>query len=240
MVLGSAVFAFAAGALSILSPCVLPILPIVFGAAVARHRWAPAALAAGIALSFTAAGLFVATIGFAIGLDTALLRGAAAILLLAIGMVLLLPPLEARFARSASRFSAAIGAVTQRFAVGGLRGQFLLGLALGVAWSPCIGPTLGAASLLAAQGRALGTVAATMLAFALGASVPLIGLGVLSRQLASRWRGTLRTVGRQGRMALGAVAGLTGLLIVTGLDRPFEALLVNASPMWLTQLTTRF
>jgi cytochrome c-type biogenesis protein len=40
--------------------------------------------------------------------------------------------------------------------------------------------------------------------------------------------------------AFGAVAGLIGVLIVTGLDRPIEAFLVNASPLWLTQLTTRF
>ncbi len=233
-------FAFLAGVFSILSPCVLPILPIVFGAALARHRWAPAALAAGIALSFTAAGLFVATIGFALGFDAAWLRGLAALMLIAFALVLLVPPLEERFALAVGRFSSTVDGATQRFALEGVRGQFFLGLALGIAWSPCVGPTLGAASLLAAQNRALGQVALTMLAFALGASLPLIGLGVLSQRIAGRWRGALRTVGRQGRMALGAVAGLIGVLIVTGLDRPFEAFLVNTSPLWLTQMTTRF
>jgi len=240
MALGSAVFAFVAGTLSILSPCVLPILPIVFGAALARGRWAPAALAAGIALAFTAAGLFVATVGFALGFDASWLRGVAAVLLIAFALVLLVPVLEERFALAAGRFSATVDGATRRFAPGGVGGQFLLGVALGVAWSPCVGPTLGAASILAAQGHALGQVALTMLAFALGASLPLIGLGVLSQRLAGRWRDALRTAGRQGRLALGAVAGLIGLLIVSGLDRPIEALLVTASPMWLTQLTTRF
>jgi len=240
MAFGSAAFAFAAGVLSILSPCVLPILPIVFGAALARHRWAPAALAAGIALSFTAAGLFVAMIGFALGFDAAWLRGVAAILLIAFALVLLVPRLEERFALAMGHFSSTVDGATRRFALEGVGGQFLLGLALGVAWSPCVGPTLGAASILAAQGHALGQVVFTMVAFALGASLPLVGLGVLSQRLAGRWRGALRSGGRQGRMALGAVAGLIGVLIVTGLDRPFETFLVNSSPAWLTQLTTQF
>ncbi|HVB81540.1 MAG TPA: cytochrome c biogenesis CcdA family protein [Candidatus Binataceae bacterium] len=240
MALGSVVFAFGAGVLSSLSPCVLPILPIVFGAAMARHRWGPAVLAAGVALSFTGIGLFVATIGFSLGLDAGFFRPIAAVILIGFGLVMLLPRLQDRYALTAGRFSAWIGPVTNRFAVEGLRGQFLLGLTLGIVWSPCVGPTLGAASVLAAQGRELAQVALTMLAFGVGASLPLIGLGVVSRHFASRWRGSLLVMGQQGKAALGTIAGLAGLLIITGLDRPFEALLVNASPEWLVQLTTRF
>jgi cytochrome c-type biogenesis protein len=233
-------FAFVAGVLSVLSPCVLPILPIVFGAAASRSRLGPVALAAGIALSFTLAGLFVATLGFALGFDAGMLRYVAAALLIAVGLVLFVPRLEAWFAHASGSAGSALERLSSRIAIDGARGQFVLGLVMGVAWSPCVGPTLGAASLLAAQGQALGHVAVTMLAFALGASLPLIGLGVLWRRLASRWRGALRGAGRHGRAALGAVASLTGLLIVTGLDRPVEAFLVDASPAWLTQLTTRF
>jgi cytochrome c biogenesis protein CcdA len=240
MALGSVVFSFSAGVLSSLSPCVLPILPVVLGAAVARHRWGPAALAAGVALSFTAIGLFIATIGFSLGFDAGVFRTIAAIILLGVGAVMLVPRLQERFALTAGRFGSWIGPVTDHFSVEGLRGQFLLGLTLGIVWSPCVGPTLGAASVLAAQGRELVQVGITMLAFGLGASLPLVGLGVVSRQLASRWRGSLLLMGRRGKAALGTIAGLAGLLIITGLDRPFEALLVNASPEWLTQLTTRF
>ena len=72
---------FAAGALSTLSPCVLPLLPIVLASAASEHRLAPAALAAGLALSFTAIGLFVATLGFAIGVDGEVFRIIGALLL---------------------------------------------------------------------------------------------------------------------------------------------------------------
>ena len=75
--------ALLAGVLSVLSPCVLPLLPIVLGTAASQHRLGPAALAAGLALSFTAIGLFVATIGFAAGLDTGVFRTVSAVLLIA-------------------------------------------------------------------------------------------------------------------------------------------------------------
>ena len=61
---------------------------------------------------------------------------------------------------------------------GGPAGQFGVGVLLGAVWSPCVGPTLGAASLLAAQGRDLGQVALTMFVFGLGAALPLLALGI--------------------------------------------------------------
>ncbi|MDH3970354.1 MAG: hypothetical protein OEU56_25395, partial [Rhodospirillales bacterium] len=93
--------ALIAGVLSVLSPCVLPLLPIVFGTAQSEHRLGPAALACGVALSFTLIGLFVATIGFAIGLDTDVFRVVAAVLLIAVGTVLLVPRLQAQVAVAA-------------------------------------------------------------------------------------------------------------------------------------------
>src|SRR5205809_7880249 len=95
MATGAILLAFLAGVLSTLSPCVLPLLPLVLGAAVSEHRFGPAALAAGLAAAFMAIGLFVATIGFSIGLDAGILRGIAALLLLGVGIMLLVPRLQA-------------------------------------------------------------------------------------------------------------------------------------------------
>src|SRR5260370_6711445 len=86
--------AFLAGVLSILSPCVLPLLPIVLGAAGSEHRVGPVALAGGVSLSFIAIGLFVATIGFALGYDAGWFWGIAAVRLILIGAGLLVPPLQ--------------------------------------------------------------------------------------------------------------------------------------------------
>ncbi len=95
--------AFLAGILSVLSPCVLPLLPLVLGAAASEHRLGPAALAAGLALSFVVIGLFVATVGFAIGLDTDVFRTVAAILLVLVGLVLMVPAVQTRLAVAAGR-----------------------------------------------------------------------------------------------------------------------------------------
>jgi cytochrome c biogenesis protein CcdA len=239
-VLASLAFAAAAGIVSLLSPCVLPLVPIVLATAAGEHRLGPAALAAGLALSFTAIGLFVATVGFAVGLDAGVFRAVGAGLLLALGAVLLLPALQARVAVAAGP----IGSWTeQRFggiAGTGLGGQFAVGLLLGAVWAPCGGPTLGAASQRAAQGENLGQVALVMLAFGLGAALPLLVLGFLSREVLLRWRGRLHAAGSRGRQALGVALVLVGLFILTGLDKRAEIALVNASPAWLTELTTRF
>src|SRR5215472_15628927 len=83
--LGNLAFALFAGSLSVLSPCVLPILPVVFGTAAAQHRLAPAALGAGIVLSFSAVGLFIATAGFSMGLDGGVFRDLGAAVLVGLG-----------------------------------------------------------------------------------------------------------------------------------------------------------
>ena len=122
----------------------------------------------------------------------------------------------------------------------GLWGQFAVGLLLGMVWSPCVGPTLGAASVLAAQGRNLGEVGATMALFGIGAALPLLLLGLLSRETLMRWRGTLMRTGGGLKIALGAVLVLTASIILLGIDTSVETALVDASPQWLSNLTTRF
>jgi cytochrome c biogenesis protein CcdA len=238
--IGTAALSFLAGMLSILSPCVLPLLPIVLGAAGAETRAGPLALAAGLCTSFVAIGLFVATIGFSIGLDTDLFRGIAGVLMIAIGAVLVLPGLSARLALASGGVTAWADKSVDRFRAYGAWGQFGIGILLGAVWSPCVGPTLGAASLLAAQSRDLGEVAVTMFAFGLGAALPLLALGLLSREAMLRWRHRLLSAGQGLKAALGLLLAAVGVLILTGFDRAFETMLVDASPEWLTELTTRF
>ncbi len=237
--IGTLGLAFLAGILSVLSPCVLPLLPLVLGAAASEHRLGPAALAAGLALSFVAIGLFVATIGFTIGLDAGLFRLVASLLLVLVGLVLMVPAAQTRLAAAAGPVSDWTERRFGGFSSAGLAGQFGVGLLLGAVWSPCVGPTLGAASLLASQGRDLGVVALTMLLFGLGAALPLLLLGLLSREVLMRWRDRMMGLGKGLKAALGLILVATGLMIATGYDKAAETALVNASPDWLTALTTR-
>jgi cytochrome c biogenesis protein CcdA len=236
----SIAFALLAGVLSSLSPCVLPLLPVVLGTAVGEHRFGPVALAAGLALSFVAIGMFVATIGFGIGLDAVLFRKVAAGLLVAAGLVLIVPRLQVAVAGAAGPLSSWADNRFGGFQTSGLSGQFALGLLLGAVWSPCVGPTLGAASVLASQGKDLAQVALVMASFGVGAALPLLLLGTLSRQTLLNWRGRLMAAGSAGKIVLGAILLLIGLSILTGIDKHIEAALVDASPAWLTDLTTRF
>ncbi|MEQ1653312.1 MAG: cytochrome c biogenesis protein CcdA [Hyphomicrobium sp.] len=240
MATSSFLFAFIAGVLSSLSPCVLPLLPVVLGTAVSEHRLGPAALAAGLALSFVAIGMFVATIGFGIGADAALFRKGAAVLLIAAGLVLMVPRFQVAFAGAAGPLSNWADNRFGGFQTSGLSGQFALGLLLGAVWSPCVGPTLGAASVLASQGTDLGQVALVMGAFGIGAALPLLLLGMLSRQTLLAWRSKLMSAGSAGKVVLGALLLVIGVAILTGIDKNIEAALVAASPDWLTELTTRF
>jgi cytochrome c-type biogenesis protein len=239
MAIGSIAGAFIAGVLTTLSPCVLPILPIILGAAASERKYGPAALAAGLAVSFVAIGLFVATVGYSIGLTADLFREVAAALMIVLGAVLLLPNLQARLALASGPIA---NWTDRRFGTqrGGYAGQFSVGLILGAVWSPCVGPTLGAASLLAAQGRQLPQVAATMFVFGLGAALPLLGIGLASREALQRWRMRILAAGQIMKLGFGVLLIVFGTVVLTGIDKRVETALVNASPQWLTDLTTRF
>ncbi len=232
--------AFVAGLLSILSPCVLPLVPIVLGAAVAAHAFGAVALAAGLAISFTLLGLLLALVGFGLGIDAGMFRLAAAFVMIVLGVVLLVPAWQAKLAAAGGPVSSWADQRFGGFASSGLAGQFAIGLLLGAVWSPCVGPTLGAASLLASQGRDLLQVALTMAVFGVGAAVPLILLGLLSRATLMRVRSGLMSVGKLGKGLLGAAFIVIGVAIVSGADKRIEAVLVDASPQWLTELTTSF
>jgi len=228
----------AAGGLSILSPCVLPLIPILLGTAVAAHRLGPYALAAGLALSFTLIGVLVSSLGNFIGLDQAVLRSVGAVLLIGFGLVLVSVRLQERFAGATSNLSNIGQKVLAGVSPDGLSGQFALGLLLGVVWSPCVGPTLGAAITLAGQGKDLGQVTLAMALFGIGAAAPLLVLGLISRQAMARVRGRLLSTGKVGKQALGGVMVLLGVMILSGADKLFEIWILNLAPSWLVDLTT--
>ena len=122
----------------------------------------------------------------------------------------------------------------------GAGGQALLGAILGLVWLPCVGPTLGAASLPAAQGENLGQVSLVMLAFGIGAAAPLALIGLISASAMAAMRQKLGRTGGTGKPVLGASLMILGALILTEWDRSPEIWLTEASPDWLVELTTRY
>lgn len=236
--LGTYGVSLAAGGLSTLSPCVLPLVPILIGSAVAAHRLGPWALAAGLTVSFTAIGVALAAFGAVLGFDPASFRSAAAVLMVLFGLLLLSPLLQRRFSAATAGLSAAGHGLLAHITLNGLAGQFILGLLLGVVWSPCVGPTLGAAVTLASQGEQLPQVTLVMALFGIGASLPLVALGFVSREAMGRVRGRLLNAGRGAARLLGVVMLLFGGFILSGFDKRVEAWMLDAAPAWLLRITT--
>jgi cytochrome c biogenesis protein CcdA len=230
--------AFLAGLLTILSPCVLPLAPIVIAGARSSGPAAPLALAAGLALTFGLVGGALASLGFELGGSDAL-RLISAALMIVIALVMLWP--SAKLA--AERALAPIARLAERWQGpqqrGGALGAFALGAVLALAWAPCAGPTLGAAFTLAASGGSLPAAVVTLAVFALGAAGALIVAGYALGRLAGASRARIGRAAAFGRYAFALVLALTGALVLTGLDHSVEAALVAASPDWLTEFATR-
>ncbi len=234
----SPALAYAAGALTILSPCVLPLVPIVLGSAAQAHPRGPLALAGGLVASFTLTGFLLATIGAASGFDGDWVRLAGAVLLFAAGAALVVPAVQSLLTRAATPLADWANARKAGMERYGLAGQAAIGVLLGLVWSPCVGPTLGAATVLAAQGENLTMVALTMAAFGLGIASVLLVLAFATRSLLAQWRGRLMSAGGTGKRVLGGLLMVVGVLIMSGGDKVIEGALVSASPDWLVDMTT--
>ncbi len=232
--------AFLAGLVTTLSPCVLPILPMVASAASGRSALGLVALAAGLATAFTVVGVALASGGHLLGIEQESLRVAAGTLMLLLGVVLLSSRMQDRFSRLAARLGARGYGALQNVHSDHPLAQFAVGGLMGVAWTPCVGPTLGAAIALAASGDGVASATAVMLCFSVAAVVPLTAAGLLSRGVFMRNRERLARAGHWGRIVMGVALVLVGALVLSGYDKLLESWLLERAPDWLTELTTRF
>ena len=235
--MGAGVLSFVAGVLSVLSPCVLPLLPIIVAAALQEHRHGPLALAAGLVVTSTATGLFFASLGFTTGLDRDLARAGAAVLMAVAGLILLVPHLQTAFARLTSPLATTAAGLTRRLPPG-IGGQLVLGGLLGFVWTPCTGPTLAAAITLATRSESLVRAGTVMLVFSLGAVVPLLLLAYGSRRAALGRRATLARLAAIGKPIMGVMLLTVSTLALSGADKRIEAWMVDHMPTWLLELTT--
>ncbi|MFM9914377.1 MAG: cytochrome c biogenesis CcdA family protein [Rhizobacter sp.] len=230
----------AAGGLTTLSPCVFPLLPLVLGGSLQGHRAAPLAMGMGMASSFALIGLLVGTLGDAIGLTGDGVRSAGGALLVAFGLVMLLPALDARFSRWMSPLASSAQAAGSRLNSGSLAGALALGGVLGLVWSPCSGPLLGSALALVATEGGAGRGALILGLFGVGAAVPLVAAAYASRAGFSQIRGWV--IGRAAlvKRVFGVVLLALGLAVVSGLDKRIEARFNDWLPQSWLYWATRF
>lgn len=231
---------FLAGVFSTLSPCVLPLLPIIMGSALQQDRLAPLALTAGFTLSFALLGGLLAGAGFMFGIDPNVFRYAAAALMAVFGLILLVPVFYSRFAMAAGSLTGGANRLAGEMDVTSRASFFGLGALLGVVWTPCTGPTLGAAVAMASQSESAMNAMVIMGIFAIGAALPLLALSYGSRQAIIGRRQQLAKLAEYGKPILGAVLVIIAILILSGLDKALETTLTQLMPEWMFDITTRF
>ncbi len=227
------VFGYLAGLLTLINPCVLPVLPIVLGSAVQSNRNGPLVLAAGMGLSFVALGLFVAVLGQAVGLTPELMSQIGAVLMIVFGVVLLVPKLSHGFELATAGMASGADSRMDGLDQSDLKGQFLGGVLLGAVWSPCVGPTLGGAISLASQGQSVLWSGLIMLSFALGIGTIIVALGYGTRSVIMRRQAQLRRISSVAKPLMGAVFLLVGAMILFKWNYIVEGWLLDITPYWL-------
>lgn len=227
--------ALLAGALSVLSPCVWPLVPIVMGSASGAGHAGPLALAAGLSLAFALAGTALSFMLVSLGLDPEMFRFVAATLLVLLAVPLLVPRAGQWLHAALSRFSAG-GDAGARAGVTTWPAQFGIGMLLGIVWLPCVGPTLGAAIALASLGQQMAQAFVVMLAFGIGTAAVLLAAGLVSAQVLRQWRPRLLAGVGAGKRWLGAALLLLGLLVLGGIDKQLEARTMGWMPGWTSAL----
>jgi len=231
------IFAYLAGLLTLINPCILPVLPIVLVGALNADRYGPLALAAGMGTSFVFFGLVITAFGASVGLTQDTIAQAGAVAMMLFGIVMLVPQLSQRFEMATAGVSAGADSRISGMSSTGLRGQFGGGLLLGAVWSPCIGPTLGGAIALASQGTNLGYAAMIMVFFSLGVSTLIIGLGFGAREAIRSRAQSLRGLAERSKPILGVTFIAVGLLLFFKIHHIFEAWAIQTMPAWLIDLS---
>ena len=234
------VFAYLAGVLTLINPCVRPVLPIVLATSLQASPRGPLAVAAGMGLSFVVLGLGVTVLGRSLGLTPELISDAGAVIMVLFGLVLVVPQFSTRFATATAGFSQRADSGMDGIDRTGLTGQFLGGMLLGAVWSPCIGPTLGSAIGLASQGESIVKAGTIMVFFAIGVSTIIIVLGYGARGVIQRRQAWMRSIASKARPIMGIVFIIVGAGLLFRVHHLLEYWAILALPTWLIDLSVRF
>lgn len=228
---------YLAGILTLINPCVLPVLPIALASALQNDRNGPIWLALGMSVTFVILGVGVSAIGSSFGINEEDVSRASAVLMMLFGVILLVPVFSNRFSLATAGLSSnadmAIGSMDQK----SVKNQLLGGALLGAVWSPCIGPTLGGAISLASQGNSLIWATLIMTSFAAGISTIIIALAYGAREAIRQRQTNMRAIAEKAKPIMGITFLLVGLIIFFKWHQVIEGWLLDRMPYWLQDLS---
>ncbi len=226
-------FAFLAGVITILSPCILPILPIVLSGSVGGGKRKPQGIVTGFVLSFTFFTLFLSALVKATGVSADFLRGFSIVIILLFGISILLPQFQVLMEKMFSKLS-------NRFAVQGVHqgfgGGVLVGLSLGLIWTPCVGPIIASVITLAATSQVGFAAFFITFAYSLGTAIPMFAIMYGGRGLLRKVPWLLPNT-EKIQKAFGIFMIITAIGIFFNVDRKFQTYILETFPQYGTGLT---
>ncbi len=227
-------FAFIGGVITILSPCILPILPVILSGSVTGGKRRPFGIVLGFIASFTFFTLFLTTIVNLTGLSPDILRGVSIVVLILFGIVLLLPQAQAWIEKLFSRVTSRAPKQQNRTGFGG---GLIVGLSIGLLWTPCVGPILASVISLALTGSVTGSAALITLAYALGTAIPMLAIMYGGRKLLHKVPWLLKNTAKIQR-GFGVLMIIVAIGIFFNVDRSFQTYILEKFPNYGTGLTS--
>jgi len=229
------IFAFLAGIVTILSPCILPILPIILSSSIGEKKIGkarPLGVVAGFILSFTFFTLFLSTIVKISGIDANTLRLLSIVVIILLGISMLIPKLQLKLELMFSRFA---GKLPNSEEKRGFLGGVLIGLSIGLLWTPCVGPILAFVISLAITSQVTFESFLITLAYSLGTGIPMFMIIWGGQKLIHRIPGLMSRLGLIQKL-FGIVMILLGISIYFNFDRKFQNWILDRFPKYGTGL----
>jgi cytochrome c biogenesis protein CcdA/thiol-disulfide isomerase/thioredoxin len=226
-------FAFIAGVVTVLSPCVLPLLPIILSSSDGSGKQRPLGVVVGFILSFTFFTLFLSTIVRLSGLPAESLRFISIFILITFGASLLIPWVQLQLELLFARFSS-FAPIGQNRA--GFLGGLLVGLSLGLLWTPCVGPILASVISLAITGTVTTQAVFITFAFALGTAIPMFIIMLAGATALKKVPWLVRNTARIQQL-FGVLMILTAVAILGNFDRKFQTYVLQTFPKYGAGLT---
>lgn len=223
------VFAFFSGVITILAPCIWPLLPLLLSASTGEGKWRPLGIVSGIVASFTFFTLFLAYILRVLPIPPDIFRTIAVVIIIFLGLTLLIPALNKKLESWVSAFSGKFGSSHKKRL--GFTGGFTSGVLLGALWTPCAGPILAAVATLAATRAVTLEAFLVTFVFAIGVGIPLLILAHLGQNFFAKSR-KLSPYTARIQQVFGAIMIVVAFLIFFGYDKVLQAKVLDFFPSY--------